>query len=126
METERVIVGFTIKILRKDIIKLQQIRLCKAIGITQGYLSKVENGIQELGLKDYYSLLKAFQIKSVEFENCVQTTALLLRHYNLFESPNDLTTDKKRELIKHLEIVLRNKEPHGDSLSNQKRIKKVA
>lgn len=64
-------VGAVIHALRKNDLNIGQDLLSEEVGITQGTISKIENGSLELGVSLYYELLKYFDLSSDEFSKLV-------------------------------------------------------
>jgi len=66
-------VGAVIHALRKNELHVGQSELSGEVGITQGTISKIENGTLELGISLYYELLKYFDLSSSEFSELVDS-----------------------------------------------------
>ena len=87
-------VGGVIYALRTDF-EIGQSQLSRDLGISQGTISKIENGTLELGISLYYDLLKYFKLSSDEFAELVDKyIKATLKAQRL-----KIQTDKQLELI---------------------------
>ena len=66
-------VGAIIHALRKNEFHIGQGELSRKVGITQGTISKIENGTLELGISLYYELLKYFDLGCDDFSELVDS-----------------------------------------------------
>ena len=88
-------VGAIIHALRKNEFHIGQGELSSEVGITQGTISKIENGTLELGISLYYELLKYFDLSSDEFSELVD----IYIKETLKAQKLKIKDDEKKELI---------------------------
>lgn len=126
LETSRDIVGFSIRILRTHVVEKTQTELCQEMKVTQGYLSKVENGIQELGIKDFYNLLASFNMNSLVFEECVNACAKIIIKENIERPLKKVKPEIQKKIVVKLKKIISTPKGHTDLKGLKKARKRVS
>lgn len=83
-------IGKLIKILRKNIFKENQVTISSSMGISQGQLSKIENGEYEVSAEELFRFLDGTEVNIEVFRS------LLIEQHNMEDLDKD---DSKDEIL---------------------------